>query len=117
MQEKVQTESYKSTIGHELRTPLNSSSFILKSIINTIGSSLSLTQASILEVKTRVALVLAQLQFMECFIEDLLSMNLLRNGLRVMNKECFDVNETIDFIVSIFQIKAEMKGISVTHAV
>ena len=54
---------------------------------------------------------------MECFIEDLLSMNLMRNGMKVVNKECFMVRETIDFIVSIFQIKAEMKGISVSHTV
>ena len=48
---------------------------------------------------------------MECFVEDLLNMNLIRNGLIAANKECFDVRETLDFIVSIFQIKAEMKGV------
>ena len=48
---------------------------------------------------------------MECFVEDLLNMNLIRNGLFAINKECFDVRETLDFIVSIFQIKAEMKGV------
>ena len=53
---------------------------------------------------------------MECFVEDLLSMNLIRNGLLVKNKECFDIRQTLDFIVSIFQIKAEMKGVSVTHS-
>ena len=48
---------------------------------------------------------------MECFVEDLLNMNLIRNGLIAVNKECFDVRETLDFILSIFQMKAEMKGV------
>ena len=37
LQEQVQTESYKSTIGHELRTPLNSSSFIVQRIISIVS--------------------------------------------------------------------------------
>ena len=53
---------------------------------------------------------------MECFVEDLLTMNLIRNGLLAVSKEGFDVRETLEFIVSIFQIKAELKGVSVTHS-
>ena len=77
----MQSESYKSTISHELRTPLNSSSFITQNIIDTLSTADVISLASIKDIKQMASLILAQLQFMECFIEDLLNLNMSREGI------------------------------------
>lgn len=75
----MQKESYKSTVSHELRTPLNSSSIIMTRIIQILDTNQALELCKIKELKTKGTMVLAQLQFMECFVEDLLSLNLIQN--------------------------------------
>ena len=57
-QEKMQAESYKSTISHELRTPLETSGYFLKRIIELIEQE-HLSRATLKEVKKKAQLILA----------------------------------------------------------
>ena len=53
---------------------------------------------------------------MESFVEDLLNLRLMREGIMTIAKEKFDVREALDSIVSMFTIKAELQGISVAYS-
>lgn len=72
-QERVQAESYKSTIGHELRTPLESVCLIIAALIVKL-SELGLEQEQFNHFKYRLELVKSQLDMMKCFVEDLLNL-------------------------------------------
>ena len=111
----MQAESYKSTISHELRTPLGSSSVILKHIIRLISSKI-VSLADLVEAKKSASLILAQLHLMESFVEDLLNLRLLREGIMTISKEQFDLKDALDFIVSIFEIKSSAKGVNLFYS-
>ena len=61
-------------------------------------------------------LILAQLQFMECFIEDLLNLNLNREGIqRTRVKEAFKLKDALDFVMTMFKPKADLKKLSLNY--
>ena len=53
---------------------------------------------------------------MESFVEDLLNLRLMREGIMTIAKEKFDVREALESIVNMFTIKAELQGISVAYS-
>ena len=61
------------------------------------------------------SLVLQQLGLMESFVEDLLSLQLMGEGILTLSKQSFDPTEVFAFILDTFAIKAEACGISISH--
>lgn len=53
---------------------------------------------------------------MEYFVEDLLNMRLLREGLFKIQNGKFDLKEALDFIVAIFRDKADAYEVCVAHS-
>ena len=61
-------------------------------------------------------MILGQIGFMESFVEDLLNLRLMREGIMTMAKDKFDVREALESIVSMFGIKSELQGVAVTYS-
>ena len=53
---------------------------------------------------------------MESFVEDLLNLRMLREGVMTIAKDKFDAHEALESIVSMFTIKAELQGVAVTYS-
>ena len=45
---------------------------------------------------------------MESFVEDLLNLRLMREGIMTIAKEKFDIRDALESIVSMFTIKSEL---------
>ena len=52
---------------------------------------------------------------MESFVEDLLSLGLMREGILTLSKQSFDPSDVFTFILETFSIKAEAKRIQISH--
>ena len=55
------------------------------------------------------------LGLMESFVEDLLNLKLMREGILTLDKSNFDPRKAFTLILDIFEIKAEAKGISIFY--
>ena len=54
---------------------------------------------------------------MESFVEDLLNLRLLREGIFTIANEQFCPTEIFDFIVNMFQMQARAKGITISYTI
>ena len=54
---------------------------------------------------------------METFIDDLLNLQLLKEGKFLLDKNYFNPNETIKFIYHMFIYKMQAKGINMTKGI
>ena len=54
---------------------------------------------------------------MEKFIDDLLNLQLLKEGKFLLDKNYFNPNETIEFIHQMFIYKMQAKGINMTKGI
>lgn len=61
-------------------------------------------------------MILGQLCFMESFVEDMLNLRLLKEGIMTIAKEKFDSFECLESIVSMFAIKSELQGVTVSYS-
>ena len=52
---------------------------------------------------------------MESFVEDLLNLKLLNEGILKIEKTQFDPTAAIEFVVGMFQIKAKTRGLKLFH--
>ena len=103
MLESGQTESYKSTISHELRTPLQSINQILQAILDGVISNSNFFDLD--NSKNLLKISISQLVLVESFVEDLLNLTLLKEGVFKLESAPFNLKETLDFVVNIFQMK------------
>jgi len=107
-----QTESFTSTVSHEMRTPLGSSVFFVKQIIALLSD---------LDVDPRVMkflkLVMCQLTFMQSFVEDLLDLRQVKDGVFKLVSAAFDPNYVFQLIHSIFLPEAQAKGVHLSWSV
>lgn len=53
---------------------------------------------------------------MEGFVEDLLNMRLMREGLFEIHNSNFNLKDTLDFVVSMFSFKAESYKVHISHS-
>ena len=53
---------------------------------------------------------------MESFVEDLLNLRLMREGIMTIAKEQFDSRECLESIVSMFAIKSELQGVTISYS-
>lgn len=65
----------------------------------------------------KLELVSSQLNFMGCFVEDLLNLRLLRKGILQINVAAFDPLKCVDFVIKMMSIKAKSKKIKVSRQV
>ena len=109
--QKAQTaESYKSTISHELRTPIKSASTLLAQVLLTLNTTAP-TKEMLKQAAKYASLILQTLGLMESFVEDLLNLRLMSEGILTLAKDVFDPREAFNFIKDTFAIKVESKGI------
>ena len=58
-------------------------------------------------------MTLRQLQFMESFVEDLLNLHMINQGVFVLSEEEFDPDEAISFVCDMVSLKAEQKRVDI----
>ena len=78
LQQAKQTESYTATVSHEMRTPLSQVLFMLEKIMTTISTLPDSESTS--AAKRHGKLIRSQLEFMQLFVEDLLNLKMLNDG-------------------------------------
>lgn len=111
-QELTQAESYKSTISHELRTPMQSIGVIAKMILDQIKGK-KLSAGALKEIRKQLSIILSQTSLMESFVEDLLNLKLIKEGILNIQVAEFRIYDAFDFIIDVFKPKAEQQGIKV----
>ena len=62
-------------------------------------------------------LVITQITFVESFIEDLLSVNLITEGVFTLNQEIFDLNEVFIYVSTMFQPLIMASGVDLSYCV
>ena len=95
-----------------MRTPLNTIIFFLQRILQMISQRPFDTDC-LPRITTYSELMMSQLKLMETFIEDLLDLRLMRDGIMTLNSEMFDPKETLDMIQNIFIPQAKGKSIKI----
>ena len=55
--------------------------------------------------------MMSQLRFMQTFVEDLLDLKLIRDGILTLDNEVFNPNETLELIKNIFRPQASAQSI------
>ena len=75
----MQTESYTSTVSHEMRTPLFSTIFFLKQIIRYFKMS-PFPIEKVPQANKYCRLMMSQLILLQTFVEDLLDLRQMRDG-------------------------------------
>ena len=58
---------------------------------------------------------LSQLFLVESFVEDLLNLTLLREGVFKLEYEPFNLREALDFVVNIFKMKKQADDVEISH--
>ena len=65
--------------------------------------------------KNLLKISLSQLVLVESFVEDLLNLTLLREGVFKLENGPFNLKETLDFVVNIFRMKKQTHDIDISH--
>ena len=63
-----------------------------------------------------VKLSLGQLALMESFVEDLLNLRQLSEGVFYIQNTTFNLIDTLDFVVNMFEIKSKMYGVKISYS-
>ena len=89
-----------------MRTPIGSSLFFLAQIL-TLLTSVSVDP----KVRRYINLVISQLTFVQSFVEDLLDLRTMRDGVFSLVQEPFNPSEVIELVFSVFKPQADAKNI------
>ena len=89
-----------------MRTPLGSALFFLTQILALLAS-VSVDP----KVHRYLQLVVSQLTFIESFVEDLLDLRQMRDGVFSLVEEVFNPKEVIELVFSVFKPQADAKNI------
>lgn len=76
---ETQTQNFSSTLSHEMRTPLYTIIFFLEQIIQLFGK-LNVFGKEAEQIKLYCSLITNQLNFVLSFVEDLLDLQQMKNG-------------------------------------
>ena len=63
-----------------------------------------------------LSLVLSQLELMDCFVEDLLSYNMIQEGAFKLNPKAFDPKDVLQFIKDTFSPKVVCQKVKIVTA-
>lgn len=107
-----QAESYTSTVSHELKTPVQSVIFFFhrlkRNFPNFEDKELALKHFK---------LIFYQLMLIQSFVDDLLDLRQLKDGVFTLTCNLFDPNQVIEQVCDIFQLQAEAQRISLSFEV
>ena len=99
-----------------MRTPLFSIIFFLKQIIDIL--SMTPVPANRVPQATKYCnLMMSQLTFLQGFIEDLLDLKQMRDGVFSLGPEPFDPNQVFENICNLLGPQATAKGVEITSSV
>ena len=88
----------------------------LKSIITLIAESSKLDEDQIAQIYMFLKLSLGSLALMEGFVEDLLNLKLLKEGVFQIEEGVFSLTNTLDFVLAMFEIKAKSYNVKLWHS-
>jgi len=95
-----------------MRTPILSIIFFVKQMIEWLtGPRLDRTKAP--QSLKYCTIMLSQLEFLQSFVNDLLDLAQLKNGVFSLNLERLRVQDVIEFVHTIFQPHARSKNIQI----
>ena len=106
MIKQQQIENFNSTVSHEMRTPLGTSQFFLTQVIDALNSADIDPQ-----VLHYLQLIMSQLTFMKSFVEDLLDMRQIRDGVFSLSQAPFSPKEVLALVCKIFKPQADFKNV------
>ena len=66
-----------------------------------------------MDLKKYLRLSQTQLRLLETFVDDLLDLKQLKEGVFSLTPAVFDPNHALDFVCEIFEMKASAKGVKV----
>ena len=92
-----------------MRTPISSVIYLLESILRTVSRLPN--QEELTEVKRHGRLILSQLTFMQLFVEDLLNLKMLHDGIFDLVYQSFDPNELFSTVCETFLPLVKAKSI------
>ena len=110
-QQAQHAENFKSTVSHEMRTPLESILFFVRQIQAFIeklllNAAFAAHFIQLEQTQKYLQMVTAQLMLMKTFVDDLLDIHQLKEGLFVLEKAIFNPNETFQFLCTMLQMQA-----------
>ena len=85
-----------------MRTPIASILFFLQQIIEIIGAD-TFKRKQIKLVLKNCRIMTSQLEFLQSFVDDLLDLSQIRNGVFSLSREEFNITDMIKLILSIFR--------------
>ena len=106
-QQREQAENFTSTVGHEMRTPLASILYFIKLLMQMFPGGL----AAYPKHQKYFKLVVAQIQLIQTFVDDLLDIRQLKDGVFLLESSVFNLNEVLEELSEIFKHQSHAKGI------
>ena len=97
-----QSENFKSSVSHEMRTPLNSAIFFLRQVIAMFAAYENLPADFTKEALKLCSFMMSQLTLTTTFVDDLLDMKQIHEGVFTLQTAPFNPNEVLELIQAIF---------------
>lgn len=113
-QQSLQAQSYQSTISHELRTPILSVILLLQQIIAILTAASAPSAEKLAQACKNAKMMHGQLSMMQSFIEDLLNLQLVSQGIFTIANEKFKPREAIEFVLEMFSLKIKDSRVNLT---
>ena len=92
-------ESFTSTISHDFRTPLGTSLMFLEQLMSQEFNK---------GVMTVLNLIVQQLNFLLCLVNNVLDIKMIQQGIYDQKVEKFNPQSTIDFCVAMFKPQSQL---------
>ena len=110
-----QTESFTSTVSHEMRTPIQTMLFMLGLLLKIL-QAVPMDPNDIKNAINYCTIITTQTELLSTFVEDLLDLRQLRDGVFKLANAPFDVIKVINDVCSIFSFQAKAKNIEICSA-
>ena len=94
-----------------MRTPLQSMIYLIELIIDIL--SRQPLNPGLEQACKYGTIIKSQLDLMETFVDDLLDLTQLREGVFSLVQEPFDHEDVVNFIINMFAPRAQAKGITI----
>ena len=107
-----QAEMFSSTVSHEMRTPLQTMIFFITQVLILI-SQIPSDPSKIDLSKHYCTIVKQQAEFLSSYVEDLLDLRQLRDGVFSLSLAPFHVKKVIEDVCNIFSLQSQAKNITV----
>ena len=113
-QARIQAESFTSTVSHEMRTPIETMLFMMNMLISFFQQP-SLEVGNVPKCIDYCTMIMSQLEFLLSFVEDLLNLQQMRDGVFLLASEPLVVAKIIQGVVNIFTPQARAQKVELTY--